>query len=67
LQNRSRPPPKKKKKKGYEIGDKVQARIKGLWYDAEIEAYAEKPYDFIVFYKAENKRWESEVRSSQLR
>ena len=62
--------PKKKpkpKKRGYEIGDKVQAFIEGLWYDAEIEAYAKKPYDFEVFYRAEGKRWKSEVKKSWLR
>ena len=57
----------KPKKKGYEIGDKVQAHIEGLWFDAEIEAYANKPFDFIVFYSWEGQRWESEVKQSWLR
>ena len=62
--------PKKKpkpRKKGYEIGDKVQAYVEGLWYDAEIEAYANKPYDFEVFYRADGSRWKSEVKQSWLR
>ena len=61
---RATPP---KKKAGYEIGDKVQAFVEGLWYDAEIEAYAKKPYDFEVFYRADGKRWKSEVKQSWLR
>ena len=62
--------PKKKpkpKRVGYAIGDKVQAYIEKNWYDAEIEAYAKKPYDFIVFYKADGERWQSEVKKAWLR
>ena len=64
--------PKKKKKKvkrdWYEIGDKVQALIEGRWYDAEVEAFPKKgPYDYIVFYKADGKDWESKVKQAELR
>ena len=64
----AKPKPKPKPRKtGYEIGDKVQAFVEGLWYDAEIEAYANKPYDFEVFYRADGRRWKSEVKKAWLR
>ena len=62
-------PKPKKKRDWYEIGDKVQAFVEGEWFDAEVEAFAKKasPHDYIVFYKAEGKRWESEVKAEWLR
>ena len=42
--------------------------IEGRWYDAEVEAFPKKgPYDYIVFYKADGKEWESKVKQAELR
>ena len=57
---------KVKPKRGtYEIGDKVQALVDGVWYDAEIEAFAKNAY--IVFFRADGRRWESKVKANQMR
>ena len=56
-----------KKRDWYEIGDKVQALIEGRWYDAEVEAFPKNKYDYTIFYKADGKRWESDVKQAWLR
>ena len=49
----------------YEVGDKVRVYVNKEWQSAEVERISKKGY--IVFWRADNRRWERDVTAKFLR